>query len=97
MMWKYIRKYLHFAVPAAAFMVGEVMMDLVQPGLMSRIIDEGVLGLHHQGTGDIRLIFTLGLGMIGLVVSGGQKQRISIARAVLKQAEILTIPPALLT
>ena len=40
MMWKYIRKYLHFAVPAAAFMVGEVMMDLVQPGLMSRIIDE---------------------------------------------------------
>lgn len=71
MMWKYIRKYLHFAVPAAAFMVGEVMMDLVQPGLMSRIIDEGVLGLHHQGTGDIRLIFTLGLGMIGLVVFGG--------------------------
>lgn len=71
MMWKYIRKYLHFAVPAAAFMVGEVMMDLVQPGLMSRIIDEGVLGLHHQGTGDIRLIFTLGLAMIGLVVFGG--------------------------
>lgn len=70
-MWKYIRKYLHFAIAAALFMVGEVMMDLLQPGLMSRIVDEGVLGLHQQGTGNPQLIFILGLAMIGLVVFGG--------------------------
>ena len=43
-MWKYVRRYLHFAVIAAVFMVGEVLMDLLQPEIMSRIVDEGVLG-----------------------------------------------------
>ena len=42
-MWKYIRKYLHFAVIAAIFMVGEVTMDLLQPSIMRRIVDDGVL------------------------------------------------------
>ncbi len=40
-MWKYIRKYLPFAAAGAALMVGEVLMDLLQPELMSRIVDEG--------------------------------------------------------
>ena len=44
-MWKYIRKYLLFAIIAGLFMIGEVMMDLVQPGFMSRIVDDGVLGV----------------------------------------------------
>lgn len=70
-MWKYVKRYLHFAVTAALFMMGEVLMDLVQPGLMSRIVDEGVLGMNHNGTGDIHLILTLGLIMIGLVIFGG--------------------------
>ena len=46
-MWKYIRKYLSFAIIAGLFMVGEVMMDLVQPGFMSRIVDDGVLGVNN--------------------------------------------------
>lgn len=70
-MWKYIKKYLPFAVIAALFMIGEVCMDLIQPGLMSRIVDEGVLGINHNGIGDIHLILTLGLIMIGLVLFGG--------------------------
>lgn len=70
-MWKYIKKYLHFGIIAAAFMVGEVLMDLFQPDLMSRIVDEGVLGLENQGVGDMHLIWTLGLVMIGLVLFGG--------------------------
>ena len=70
-MWKYIRKYLFFAVLAALFMVGEVMMDLLQPGLMSRIVDSGVLGLDRGGTGDLGLIWRLGFQMIGLVLFGG--------------------------
>lgn len=70
-MWKYIKRYLHFAIIAALFMVGEVLMDLIQPGLMSRIVDEGVLGVNHNGVGDIHLILTLGITMIGLVIFGG--------------------------
>lgn len=70
-MWKYVKRYLHFAVIAAIFMIGEVMMDLVQPGIMSRIVDEGVLGLKNGGVGDLHLIWMLGLQMIGLVLFGG--------------------------
>lgn len=70
-MWKYIRRYLPFAILAGIFMVGEVLMDLVQPGIMSRIVDDGVLGLNRDGVGDLHLIWLLGLQMIGLVLFGG--------------------------
>ena len=36
-MWKYIKRYLPLAIIAGAFMVGEVLMDLVQPELMRRL------------------------------------------------------------
>ncbi len=52
-MWKYIKRYLLFAVIAALFMIGEVMMDLIQPRLMSQIVDDGVLGLDNGGVGNM--------------------------------------------
>lgn len=70
-MWKYIRQYLVTAVIAGLFMVGEVLMDLVQPGIMSRILDDGVLGVNSAGTPDLHLVWMLGLQMIGLVLFGG--------------------------
>ncbi|MGM9660877.1 MAG: ABC transporter ATP-binding protein [Faecousia sp.] len=70
-MWKYIRRYLPFAVLAGLFMIGEVLMDLIQPGIMRRIVDEGVLGLNNSGVGDLHLIWTLGWQMICLVLFGG--------------------------
>lgn len=70
-MWKYVRQYLHFAVIAALFMIGEVLMDLIQPGIMSSIVDEGVLGLSHGGVGNRNIIWTSGVQMIGLVLFGG--------------------------
>ena len=70
-MWKYIRRYLHFAVLAALFMLGEVLMDLLQPTLMSRIVDDGVLGVQTGGVGDLPLILQMGLLMIVLVIFGG--------------------------
>lgn len=70
-MWKYIRQYLGFAILAGLFMVGEVMMDLVQPGMMSRIVDDGVLGVNSGGVPDLNLIWKLGMQMIGLVLFGG--------------------------
>lgn len=70
-MWKYVKRYLSYAVLAAAFMVGEVLMDLLQPELMSRIADDGVLGVHTGGVGDMSLILALGLKMTCLVLFGG--------------------------
>lgn len=70
-MWRYIKIYLHFAVLAVAFMFGEVLMDLLQPEIMSAIVDEGVLGIHTGGMGNLHLIWTLGIKMIGLVLFGG--------------------------
>lgn len=55
-MWKYIKRYLPYALIAAAFMVCEVLMDLLQPEIMSRIVDEGVLGVNTNGVGDMHLI-----------------------------------------
>lgn len=46
-------------------------MDLIQPGIMSRIVDDGVLGLKNGGVGDLRLIWKLGIQMIVLVLFGG--------------------------
>lgn len=70
-MWKYIRKYLGFAILAALFMIGDVMMDLIQPGLMQQIVDNGVLGLENGGIGDLNLVWRLGIQMILLVLFGG--------------------------
>ena len=38
---------------------------------MSRIVDDGVLGLRSGGTGDLSVILSQGLRMIGLVLFGG--------------------------
>ena len=70
-MWKYIKRYLPYAILAAVCMFLEVLMDLIQPGIMSRIVDEGVLGTNTGGVGDMKLVWTLGLQMIGLVLFGG--------------------------
>lgn len=44
-MWRYVRRYLPIGILAALLMAGEVGMDLLQPDLISRIVDEGVLGV----------------------------------------------------
>lgn len=70
-MWKYVKRYLHFGIIAALFMVGEVLMDLLQPEIMSGIVDDGVLGVNTGGVGNLSLIWSLGLKMIRLVLFGG--------------------------
>lgn len=67
----YIKRYIHYAVFAALLMVGEVLIDLMQPELMSRIVDDGVLGASTGGVGDMGLIWSLGIRMIFLVLLGG--------------------------
>ena len=62
---KYLKPYWLFALLAPLTMVGEVAIDLLQPKLMSKIVNEGVIG--H----DMALIITTGLTMLGLVAVGG--------------------------
>ena len=70
-MLKYLKKYWFFVLLAPIFMIGEVSMDLLQPELMSRIIDDGVLGLNNGGVGNLNTVITIGLKMIGFVALGG--------------------------
>ncbi len=69
-MLKYLKKYWFFALLAPLAMSGEVLMDLLQPRLMSTIVDDGVLGLNNNGVGDLHLVLTVGLKMIGFVALG---------------------------
>lgn len=69
-MIKYLKKYWIYAVLAPIFMAGEVMMDLIQPRLMSTIVDEGVLGLSNSNVGDLQLVITTGLRMVALALFG---------------------------
>ena len=62
---KYLKPYWLFALLAPLTMIGEVAIDLMQPKLMSKIVDEGVIGR------DMHLIIVTGLTMLGLVAIGG--------------------------
>lgn len=69
---KYLKKYWYFAVLSPLFMILEVSMDLLQPSLMSRIVDNGVLDKNIElivELGIQMLIFTV-IGCVGGVLSG---------------------------
>ncbi len=70
-MLKYLKKYWLFGILAPLFMIGEVCMDLLQPTLMSTIVDEGVLGLSNNNIGDLGIVLRVGIQMICAVVLGG--------------------------
>ena len=63
--FRYLKKYWFFAILAPLFMVGEVLMDLVQPLLMAEIVDV------HLINNDLQMIILTGLKMLGLVLLGG--------------------------
>jgi len=62
---KYLKPYALFAVLTPLSMVGEVLGDLPQPKLMSKIVDDGVLGQ------DMDLIIRTGLLMLLVLIGGG--------------------------
>ncbi len=61
---KYLKPYWLFAILAPLTMIGEVSIDLMQPKLMAKIVNEGVMGQ------DMALIISTGLTMLGLVAIG---------------------------
>ena len=64
-LFKYLKPYWFIALLSPLLMIGEVTMDLFQPQLMSKIVDEGVLGK------DLALIISMGIKMLLLVLIGG--------------------------
>ena len=62
---KYIKPYKWFVLAAPICMVGEVTFDLLQPKLMSKIVDGGVLG------GDMQLLIRTGILMLVTIIIGG--------------------------
>lgn len=63
--FRYIKKYWFFAVLSPLMMLGEVLVDLSQPTLMSNIVDDGII------KGDIGTIWSIGIRMVVLVAVGG--------------------------
>ena len=64
-MLKYLKKYWWIGLMGSLFMVGEVLIDLIQPRMMAKIVDEGIL------KGNESLVWSVGLRMILIVMLGG--------------------------
>ena len=62
---KYLKPYLWLAIVSPIMMIGEVVVDLFQPKLMAKIVDEGVLAEN------MTVVWQTGLLMLGLVLIGG--------------------------
>jgi len=63
-LFRYLKPYWASAAIAPILMALEVTMDLMQPYLMSRIVDDGI------GKGDMNVIINTGLLMVGLAFLG---------------------------
>lgn len=64
-MFKYLKRYWFLALLTPLLMVGETVIDLLQPTLMADIIDLGVI------PGNMEQIISIGLKMLFFVVFGG--------------------------
>ncbi len=63
-LFRFLKPYWHWAILAPLLMVLEVAMDLLQPRMMQRIIDQGI------ARQDLDLVIQTGLLMIGLALVG---------------------------
>ena len=63
-LFKFLKPYWLWATLAPLLMVLEVVMDLMQPRMIQRIVDEGLAQL------DINIVITTGLWMIGFALLG---------------------------
>ena len=71
LLFRYLKKYWWTAILAAGFMVAEVYVDLYQPRMMAKIVNEGILGLSNDGVSDLSLVISTGIRMLLIVIAGG--------------------------
>ena len=65
----FLKKYWIFAIISPLFMAGEVMMDLLQPKLMSEIVNAVTTATDLEAV--LRFVLFTGLKMLGFVILGG--------------------------
>ena len=68
---KHLKKYWLLTLLASGFMVAEVYVDLYQPRMMQRIVDEGILGVNSGGVSNLDLVISTGIRMMLIVIAGG--------------------------
>ncbi|MBQ6809700.1 MAG: ABC transporter ATP-binding protein [Clostridia bacterium] len=68
---KYLKPYIWFIILAPVLMVLEVCMDLLQPAMMSTIVNDGILGLNDAGTyGNMDVILSTCIKMLVFALIG---------------------------
>ncbi len=68
---KYLKPYIWYILLAPTLMIIEVCMDLLQPAMMSTIVDDGILGINASGTyGNMDIILTTCIKMLIFALIG---------------------------
>jgi len=68
---KYLKPYIWFIILAPTLMVIEVCMDLLQPAMMSTIVDDGILGINEAGGyGNMSVILSTCIKMLIFALIG---------------------------
>ena len=69
--FKYLKKYWILALLAPIFMILEVIFDLVQPQLLERMVDNGILNETIGASQKVELVLIIGGLMLGALTVGG--------------------------
>lgn len=67
----YLKPYWIWAVLAPLFMIGEVILDLIQPKFMEKIVDKGILNVALSVDDKINSVLIYGALILGALVIGG--------------------------
>ena len=67
----YLKPYWIWAVLAPLFMIGEVILDLIQPKFMEKIVDKGILNVALSVDDKINNVLIYGALILGALVIGG--------------------------
>ena len=70
-LFKYLKPYWYLAVLAPLFMVFEVLFDLMQPQLMSKIVDNGILDEALTASEKVSIVLAQGGLMLLFLAVGG--------------------------
>jgi len=64
MIFRYLKPHTTFVVLTTAMLLGQVVTDLLLPGYMAQIVDEGI------AQNDTSVIFRYGLRMLSVALAG---------------------------
>ena len=68
---RYLKPYWYLAILAPLFMIFEVLFDLLQPQLMAKIVDDGILDEALGAAEKVNIVLTQGGLMLLFLAVGG--------------------------